>query len=266
VFCYLGQLGQNAPADTVDCPSGPSTGAYGGSAFNPTTRSDGLWPLPQGYFVEIQFPLSSSASLNGIAHSPCDCLTGLTKIIDGNSSPLLTPTEGIFVQPGTSTGGGGTPGGGTTGGGPASTTQTPATTQSQPVTQQGGTTQVVADATPTASAAKAPNAIKLALAVKAGVPVGFKNAFAGSTDDITIKGTTGPVRSLREAKVRTVRVGHVSKANARLGAVSYKVKLSKSAARRVLGKRRSARLQVLITVSAPGHQTTTLVRTLTLKR
>jgi hypothetical protein len=272
VFCYLGQLGQNGTRDTTDCPAAPTSGIYGGSAFNPTTRNDAVWPLPQGYFVEVQFPLTSSASLTGIGHNPCDCLTGLTKILDGNASPLLTTTEGIFVQPGAPTGGGGgTPGGGTTTsqppasgtGGGGSQTTTPTTT-TQPPPQQPGT--VVADSTPTASAAKAPRSIRLALATKRGIAVAFKNAYAGSTDVITVQGTTGPVRSLREAKARTVRLGRMTKKNARAGAVSYKVKLKKSAAKRVLGKHRGVSIQLLITVSAPGHNPTTLARKITLKR
>lgn len=56
------------------------------------------WPLPQGGWHEIQIPVKSSTPLTAAE------LRAYVQMFDGNSNPLLQPTQGVFVFSGTSGG------------------------------------------------------------------------------------------------------------------------------------------------------------------
>ena len=49
------------------------------------------WPVPQGHFLEIQIPVISSSTLTNRQ------LVGYVWALDGNSSPWLQPTEGVYI-------------------------------------------------------------------------------------------------------------------------------------------------------------------------
>ena len=50
-----------------------------------------LWPLPQGHSWEFQIPVRSSTTLTSAT------LQANVKVLDGNSSPWLRPTQGVYV-------------------------------------------------------------------------------------------------------------------------------------------------------------------------
>jgi hypothetical protein len=111
-----------------------------------------------------------------------------------------------------------------------------------------------------------PGSIKSGVAFKKGLPVSFTNAFGNSTDEISVLGTTGSVHSLRAARTLTKRLGHLVRSGVGAGLQHFKVKLSKRATKAVLGKKKSVKVQVLITVTVPGHQPATIAKFIKLKR
>lgn len=86
IYCFA-----DGVRDTMDCnqPLQSSAAAYGSGsvrlpANNPSHAN--TWPLPQGHKWEFQIPVVSTASfISGQ-------LAGHTTMLDGNSSPVLTPT------------------------------------------------------------------------------------------------------------------------------------------------------------------------------
>ena len=93
----------NAQPGPADCPARPTAGQQGAYRFpapESVSGQDGAstWPVPQGWWVEIQYPLVATRQLRGIGASPCDCLRGANWILDGNSSPWVTPEQGIFTS------------------------------------------------------------------------------------------------------------------------------------------------------------------------
>jgi hypothetical protein len=113
VFCYALNFNVSpatASPDTADCPQSPQGTVYGyGSSFDAVNPSQ-TWPLPQGEGWELQIPVTSNRVLNGGFGACADCMGYAVKMFDGNSSPVLQPHQGLFVQA-ASTGGGGLPGG-----------------------------------------------------------------------------------------------------------------------------------------------------------
>ena len=97
VFCFY----DGAPLTPADCPQTLPASSLNPGAFQ-IPSSDAAhahtWPIPQGHNLEIQVPLVSSTSLT---NSP---LQANVWMLDGNSSPTLRPTEGVYVFSG-----GGTP-------------------------------------------------------------------------------------------------------------------------------------------------------------
>jgi hypothetical protein len=90
------------------------------------------WPLPQGRGWEIQIPVTSNRALNGGFGACADCSGFATKILDGNSSPLLFPRQGLFVNNDVAGGGGPPAGTGGTGKGLKPNAQKPAPTPVTP--------------------------------------------------------------------------------------------------------------------------------------
>ncbi len=133
VFCWAINWNTNPPSAAQEaawpagaCPQAPQGGGFQGdvwdAATNPANPADtDPWPLPTGRGWEIQIPVTATRGLNGgLAHACPDCNRFLSFIIDGNSSPQLISSQGLFVD--NAAGGGGTaPGGtgGTTGSGGA---------------------------------------------------------------------------------------------------------------------------------------------------
>ncbi len=153
VFCYAINWNTNPPSAAQEpawpagaCPQAPQGGGFQGDVFdaatNPANPNDtDPWPLPQGKGWEIQIPVVATRTLSGgLAHSCPDCNRFMGYILDGNSSPQLISSQGLFAD--NAGGGGGTPGGGGGTGGPGGslapnpqrpaptpTTTTPAPTQ-----------------------------------------------------------------------------------------------------------------------------------------
>ena len=89
VLCYY-----NGAPDQADCPqtlpgSGYHPGAY--AIPSPDAAHAHTWPMPQGATLEIRVPVVSSVTLTN------STLVGYVLSLDGESSPWLTPTEGVYV-------------------------------------------------------------------------------------------------------------------------------------------------------------------------
>lgn len=94
--------GQTHEVTDGTCPTASSLtiGPFGGYNFD--SRAAGSWgggpyPLRQGAFLEIWFPLISSAPMSGIATN--SYLYGLVQAFAGNS-PYVLGKQGVFVAPG----------------------------------------------------------------------------------------------------------------------------------------------------------------------
>jgi hypothetical protein len=110
-----------------------------------------------------------------------------------------------------------------------------------------------------------PKTIKLKTALKKGVTATVLNAFDGTVDDVTLIYTTGPARTLAEARAKTKIVGHVVKKRQKRGKVKITVKLTKAGQKLLKGKR-SAKLAVLVKASSAGHTPSSKTVKVTLKR
>lgn len=108
---------QQEPAwPTGSCPQygAPPVFNTNAASFDSQTNGAGdqtTWPLPQGRGWEIQIPVKVDHPLSGGFGNCNDCNRFESFIIDGNSSPRLVSSQGLFVESS-----GGTPGGG---GGPS---------------------------------------------------------------------------------------------------------------------------------------------------
>jgi hypothetical protein len=94
--------GQTHEITDGTCPTAQSLtiGPYGGYNFD--SRPAGTWPggpypLRQGAFLEIWFPLISTAPMSGIATN--SYLYGMLQAFAGNS-PVALGKQGVFVAPG----------------------------------------------------------------------------------------------------------------------------------------------------------------------
>ncbi len=158
VICWAINWNTNPPSAVQEppwpagaCPQAPQPGGFQGdvwdAATNPANAADtDPWPMPQGRGWEIQIPVTANRVMSGgLAQSCPDCNRFMGYILDGNSSPQLISSQGLFTD--NAGGGGGTPGagGGTGGAGggltpnpqrpapaPAATTTAPATTPPPP--------------------------------------------------------------------------------------------------------------------------------------
>lgn len=127
VFCYAINWNTDPPSAVQEpawpagaCPQAPNSGGFQGDVWdaetNPADPTDTeTWPLPQGRGWEIQIPVTANRVMSGGFGACADCNRFMSYVLDGNSSPQLISTQGLFVD---NTGaGGGTPGsGGGTGG------------------------------------------------------------------------------------------------------------------------------------------------------
>jgi hypothetical protein len=124
VFCWAINWNTEPPSavqepawPTGACPQAPQTGGFQGNpwdaATNPSNPNDtDPWPLPQGRGWELQIPVVATRAMSGgLAHSCPDCNRFMGYILDGNSSPQLISSQGLFVESTGGSSGGGTPGG-----------------------------------------------------------------------------------------------------------------------------------------------------------
>ena len=88
VYCfYDGGLIPDAECPQSLPASSYNTGMYKVPSINPNQT----WPIPQGHNLEIQIPVRSTTPLSG------SNLQAAVWMLDGNSSPWLNPTKGVFV-------------------------------------------------------------------------------------------------------------------------------------------------------------------------
>ena len=272
VFCYAFdiQSGQSSQKPAA-CPQQASQGSYGGQyGFNcnpndtGNCHSSGVFPVPQGKGWELQIPVVSNRQLRGTLASPCDCLHGFTKMLDGNSSPVLNPNAGLVNDPppaggggggggGTTpgTGGGTTPGtgggGGTGSGGGGSTTGGggTGTTTTTPSTEN--------TSAPTFSSLGAPSSYSGRRLARSGLTITVQLGSGGSRVDAKLTGPGGVVLA------RGVKL------SAGPGKASVKLRATKKGAR-LLRRGRRMRARLRVTVTPPVGAKSAKSKTLTLKR
>ena len=93
IRCFVGTSELNG----TRCPQAlsSSAGSYGPGFLriaDVDTTYSGLWPLPAGGAqLSVQIPVVSSAVLAGAT------LEGRVRVLDGNDSPTLAPTQGVYV-------------------------------------------------------------------------------------------------------------------------------------------------------------------------
>ncbi|MGH2956153.1 MAG: hypothetical protein ACRDL6_04070 [Solirubrobacterales bacterium] len=162
VFCYGINWNTNPPSAVQEpaypagaCPQTIQSGGFQGNPWdaqtNPSDPSDtDPWPLPQGKGWEIQIPVTANRVMSGGFGNCADCNRFMSFILDGNSSPQLFPSQGLFTDnAGT---GGGTPGaGGGTGGAGSGLTPNP---QRPAPTTPPATATVTPTAAPTSTPPK----------------------------------------------------------------------------------------------------------------
>ncbi len=91
VHCYYNgtAMGDN------ECPQSFQASTYNPGAYWIPAISQAnyayTWPIPQGWFLEIQVPVRSSTALTNAA------LQAHVWALDGNSTPWLHPQEGVYV-------------------------------------------------------------------------------------------------------------------------------------------------------------------------
>ena len=92
ILCFTSNGQATGP---TDCPQWGNVSA---STFGPgvmyrstDTANANAWPLPQGYFWEFRFPVTSSTIQTNAN------LRGYVKMFDGNDSPVLNPSAPLYV-------------------------------------------------------------------------------------------------------------------------------------------------------------------------
>jgi hypothetical protein len=91
VYCYVNGV-PISPSSACPQSLPPSSYHSGAYAIPSTDVAHGnTWPLPQGYTIEIQIPVRSSAPLSS---NPLDANV---LMLDGNSSPWLLARQGVYV-------------------------------------------------------------------------------------------------------------------------------------------------------------------------
>ena len=86
MYCYYDSTAVACPSQLL--PSIYNPGAY---SIPGDPKYGNTWPLAQGHFLEFQMPVQSSTILSGAV------MTAHVWVIDGNDSPWLHPTQGVYV-------------------------------------------------------------------------------------------------------------------------------------------------------------------------
>ena len=265
VYCWAidfqqGTSSQEGPA----CPQAAYTGSYGGQwAIPALTQSQNAytWPLPQGKGWEFWYPVVSNRQLSGTLANPCDCVIGYTKVLDGNSSPVLQPDAGLVIDPASApTGGGGAPGD-TTGTSPPIGSNPGGGSGQGGSGQGGGAGGQTSVPPPVFSSFTAPSTYSLARLRSRGLSVSALVGRAGSRVDAILSGSPRG----RGVSAKRIVLAKATKKNAAAGKVTLKLRLTragKSALRKV--RRGSARLR--ITVTPPGAAKASKTKKIRLRR
>ncbi|HEX2233398.1 MAG TPA: hypothetical protein VHG69_08545 [Thermoleophilaceae bacterium] len=256
--------GQEPAEPQGACPQqsyGDQTMPYGGLWSIPAINQAQYgytWPLPQGRAWEFWYPVVSNRQLNGLC--PADCLDMRTKMLDGNSSPVLNPTAGLVNDPATApAGGGGAPGsisgttpqvtpdpsgggGGGSGGGSGGT----------------GTTPTPA---PVIGSIGAPGTARVASLLRNGFAVSVLVGRAGSSVNVVLSGS--PRGSSFSAK--RIVIAKASKRGAPAGKATLKLRATR-AGKRALRRVRRGRARLTITVTPPGGPKTSRSKLVRLRR
>jgi hypothetical protein len=86
VYCFADGIA------STGCPQTLPASTYNPGLFKvPSTAVNETWPLPQGHNWEFQIPVTSTTTLSG------STLQAGIWMLDGNDSPWLNPTEGVYV-------------------------------------------------------------------------------------------------------------------------------------------------------------------------
>jgi hypothetical protein len=253
IYCWA--LDFNAQTSTretgPDCPQDGYTPAYGGQFALPAlTQSQAAytWPLPQGKGWEFWVPVTSNRQLRGTLANPCDCVSGYTKIFDGNSSPVLQSNAGLVNDPAGSGGGGGAA--------PTGTTPTHPVPAGAPGGGGGGGGGglTLAAAFPSMSA---PTGASAAALRRSGLAFTVLVGQSGSRIDATLSAT--------KLSAKTVVLGKLTKKRVKAGKAKLSLKLTRAAKKR-LRRVRSGKLVLRVTVSPPAGSKVTKTRKIRLRR
>jgi hypothetical protein len=91
VYCFYNGQPIDPPSE---CPQVLPPSSYNPGFYDipsPDSAHAYTWPIPQGTFLEIQVPVRSSSPLTNSA------MVGRVWMLDGNDSPWLQPTQGVYV-------------------------------------------------------------------------------------------------------------------------------------------------------------------------
>jgi hypothetical protein len=86
MYCFYDSSAVACPPQLLPSPYHP--GAY---SIPGDPKYGNTWPLAQGHFLEFRMPVKSSTSLSGAI------MAAYLWVIDGNNSPWLSPTQGVYV-------------------------------------------------------------------------------------------------------------------------------------------------------------------------
>jgi hypothetical protein len=261
------QASQEPAEPNGACPQQPYTDpAYGGTYSIPAVNQQQYaytWPLPQGRAWEFWYPVVSNRQLNGSC--PSDCLRVFTKMLDGNSSPVLDPQAGLVNDPPSAPAGGGTSPGGTTG--------TTPTVNPSPGgggsagggsagggSGGGGGSGTIVPAPPFTSFS-APSSLSVARLVRSGFTAGVLIGRAGSRIDAVLTGS--PRGSTLSA--RRIVLAKATKRSASAGKNTLRLRVTR-AGKRALRRVRRGRAKLTVTVTPPGAAKVSKSKTLRLRR
>jgi hypothetical protein len=119
IICWAINWNTNPPSAQQEpqwpagsCPQYPAAPVFNSGAASFDAQVDGAgnqqtWPLPQGRGWEIQIPVTVNHALSGGFGNCNACNRFESFLIDGNSSPRLVSSQGLFVSNSTPGGGGG---------------------------------------------------------------------------------------------------------------------------------------------------------------
>jgi hypothetical protein len=258
VFCW--RVNGNQETQIVQgCPQQAGNGSWGGSyAFGAVGQDGGLWPHGTGTIYELQIPVVSNRQLRGTLASPCDCVHGFSKTIDGNSSPVLQSNAGLVADPAPAGGGGGggvTPGAGGGGGNNSGGNLPGGGTQGGSSGSGGGTTNPppVDVPAPAFRSLGAPSTYSARRLLGRGLAVSVQLDSAVRRVDAVLTGPKGVV------------LAKAAKAGAGPGKATLKLRATKKG-KRLLRRGRKMRARLKVTVTPTSGPKSTKSKNLSLKR
>jgi len=225
------------------CPQAPGPGSFG-TLLAQTTRADGLWEVPLGGRIVLEFPLRASRPLTGLAGGgpscgripaspanrggsfPCppalagDALQVAVRVVDGQGSPWLVPHNFLTVRAGAG--------------------QAPPTAPAQ-----AGVLRT------------APRRVRIARALR-GIPITVVVPEAASS-------VVAELRAKRLGGARRMRLARVTRRNVRAGELKLRLRPT-GRARRALRRARSVTATLSVTVRPRSGAARTASATIRLRR